>query len=243
MFLLKLKSHDPYTNLAIERFLLEKLQNVLILWRNNPCVVIGRNQNPWAECNLVEMTKDKVLLCRRYSGGGAVYHDLGNSLYSIIQPKNDFCREKTALRIQNALKSIGINLQITKRHDLTFNGFKVSGSAFRITAKSACHHGTMLLNTDLNRLKKYLYVSTTIKSNAVSSIPSPVCNLNISHDEFCNAMINEFDAEETTLDFDFDQFKRELMSSEWLLGQTPKFIENGIEVVSGKVNGEWYKLL
>ncbi|KAJ2817303.1 hypothetical protein IWW50_006215, partial [Coemansia erecta] len=149
------KSTDPYTNLAFEDWLLRNTDPqayVLYLWRNRPTIVIGRNQNPWKECNLDMMQKRDVLLARRTSGGGAVYHDLGNTNYTVLMPRQAFSRDRCALMVAQALKQADIPAYVNARHDVAVGERKVSGSAFRLTSARAFHHGTMLIDADLARL-------------------------------------------------------------------------------------------
>ncbi|KAK2781897.1 Biotin/lipoate A/B protein ligase [Onygenales sp. PD_12] len=124
-------SDDPFVNLSIENFLLERTppnSNILFLYINRPCVVIGRNQNPWLETNLRALDRnignnsdgtDNAILVRRRSGGGAVFHDEGNLNYSVICPKAVFHRDKHAEMVVRALKGVGaVNTRVNERHDI-----------------------------------------------------------------------------------------------------------------------------
>ena len=89
-------SFNPYLNLATEEWIFHHLDpstQILFLWRNEETVVIGRNQNPWSECNLSKMKSDRIHLARRTTGGGAVFHDLGNTNFTFLSPKNSYKRE------------------------------------------------------------------------------------------------------------------------------------------------------
>jgi len=87
------QSNDPYLNLAIEDHIFNDMnpgQHILFLWRNSDCVIIGRNQNPWVECNVRKLKEDNVKLVRRHSGGGAVFQDLGNSIFTFMSSKEKY---------------------------------------------------------------------------------------------------------------------------------------------------------
>lgn len=141
---------------------------VLFLWRNKPTIIIGKHQNPWKECRVQLLEQDGVVLARRRSGGGCVYQDLGNSVFSFLNPISDFSKEdyKTMNNevLLAGLKKLGIHdAEATGRNDLCVGGRKVSGSAYKLSlgkrdgsGRKALHHGTMLLNLDLTALERYL---------------------------------------------------------------------------------------
>ena len=193
-------STNPYVNLSIEHFLLENAppdSSILFLYINQPCVVIGRNQNPWHETNLLALQNDRepitrekndngALLVRRRSGGGAVYHDEGNLNYSVISPRTTFTRNKHAEMVVRALHRVGAtNTSVNDRHDIVMSTGqpqprKISGSAFKLTRHRALHHGTCLLDTpNLNRLGSFLRSPARdyIKAKGVESVRSPVANV------------------------------------------------------------------
>ena len=171
-----LKSSDPCTNLAIENQILLNLDADtvhILFWINNPCVVMGRFQNPFLECKLDKMIKDGVLLVRRQSGGGCVYHDLNNLNYSFITNKIHHNKDNNHKILIDALSSFEIDAFSTKRVDLFLcdNGTdkKFSGSAFKEKKDTAFHHGTLLIDSDLDRLNYYL----TPKDLNVKSVSIP----------------------------------------------------------------------
>lgn len=172
---------DIHFNLALEKYLVEELDpksTVLFLWRNSPVVVIGRYQNPWEECRLSEMADKGVVLARRCSGGGAVYQDLGNICFTIISPVEEGRKERNFKAVADALGYMGIEAQISGRNDITVDGLKVSGSAFQTTKGRFCHHGTMLVSTDLACLPNYLTPDKRkLESHGVRSVASRVANL------------------------------------------------------------------
>lgn len=225
---------DIHFNLAFEKYLIEKKDGFsLFLWQNAPSVIIGRYQNPYEECNLVAMKEDNVKLARRYSGGGAVYHDLGNVCFTIIDDKDSISIKKNFECVVKALEALGIKAEVSGRNDITVNGKKVSGSAFQHTRERSCHHGTMLLNSDLEIFSRYLTPSREkLESHSVKSVSSRVANLGIEKEPFIKAMENSFGQGGKTTAVsaillktnDYIKEQYELLSSEdWLLGKSPKF--------------------
>ena len=156
-------SHHPHFNLSLEHHLLRSQPAqvpVVLLYRNDPCIVIGRNQNPWSECNLERMKTDHVYLARRTSGGGAVYHDLGNTNFTFLSPREGYDRSINTEIVLSALRRLGVTASASGRNDLVIEAEdgprKFSGSAFRETRDRAFHHGTFLLNVNLDQLSQYL---------------------------------------------------------------------------------------
>eukprot|EP00768_Dysnectes_brevis_P005218 gnl/Dysnectes_brevis/374_a416_3809.p1 GENE.gnl/Dysnectes_brevis/374_a416_3809~~gnl/Dysnectes_brevis/374_a416_3809.p1 ORF type:complete len:348 (+),score=75.46 gnl/Dysnectes_brevis/374_a416_3809:594-1637(+) len=195
------ESNNPWLNLAVEEYLLEEgpqFEPTLYLWRNEPVVVIGRNQNPYSECNLDAMTRDGVLLARRKSGGGAVYHDLGNTNFTLLSPLASFDKEGNTAIITSALAEMGIEATPSGRNDITVDGHKVSGSAYKIGARSAFHHGTLLMNVGLTSLGEYLTPSRSkLESKGIKSVRSRVANLSsfnsdVDHETLCPLIEKHF---------------------------------------------------
>lgn len=199
-------SFDPHLNLAVEEWIFHNLsaeQQILFLWRNQNTVVIGRNQNPWSECNLEKMKTDSITLARRTTGGGAVFHDLGNTNFTFLSPKSGYKRETNLKVILDALEKFGIHGQVSGRNDLLVpsadGGRKFSGSAFREKADRAFHHGTVLMNADLSKLAQYLTPHPKkMKAKGKESVRSRVVNLNeiapsLDHQEFCQGVISSFE--------------------------------------------------
>lgn len=193
--------HDPWFNLATEDWLFKTFpedHHVLFLWRNKPCIVIGRFQNPWNECNIKAMETDGVVLARRQSGGGAVYHDLGNTNFTFMSPRNEYDKDRNFGIIIKALEKFGITAEQSGRNDILVDGKKVSGSAFRMTTQRAFHHGTLLIKTDMGKLPQYLTPDKTkLQSKGVKSVASRVANLTeyasaLTHDSLCDEIIATF---------------------------------------------------
>lgn len=172
---------DPWYNLALEEFLLKHVREneiILYLWQNDNTVVVGKNQNCWKECKCSELEKDGGKLARRLSGGGAVYHDLGNLNFTFVMDKELYNLEKQLKVIIEALKNIDIEAEFSGRNDITVKGRKFSGNAFYNTKSTVLHHGTLLINSDFSKLAGYLQVSKEkIQSKGVESVQSRVINL------------------------------------------------------------------
>jgi lipoate-protein ligase A len=158
---LLLSDSRPLFNLAVEECIFRQMdpnQRVLFLWRNANTVVIGRAQNPWKECNTRRMEEDGVTLARRSSGGGAVFHDLGNSCFTFMAGKPEYDKSISTAIVLDALTRLGVRLSPPGATICWWRlrtGRKVSGSAYRRPDRGF-HHGTLLLDADLGRLANYL---------------------------------------------------------------------------------------
>jgi lipoate-protein ligase A len=180
-------SYDPHFNLALEELLTESVKSgpderdkaILYLWQNADTVVIGKSQNAWNECRTDALRADKGTLARRTSGGGAVFHDLGNLCYSFIVGRTSYDLHRQLKVILEAVNSYGIDAVFSGRNDIvTSDGRKFSGNAFRFTSSAGLMHGTLLVNADFTKLQKYLKVSTAkIAAKGVASVRSRVVNL------------------------------------------------------------------
>lgn len=174
-------SLNPYHNLAVEEYLMMHAGDselIVYLWQNEHTIVIGRNQNVWQECKVSEFTKDGGRIVRRLSGGGAVYHDLGNLNFTFCVKKADYDVDKQLEVILTAVQLLGINARKTGRNDITIEGRKFSGNAFYRTGQYCYHHGTLLLDADTEKMVQYLNVDTAkLQSKGVSSVKARVTNL------------------------------------------------------------------
>lgn len=173
--------HNPYLNLAVESNLLDNfLPNTisLFLWKNRQTVVIGTNQNPYSECDTESLLNEGGFLARRRTGGGAVYHDLGNLNFSFVADKNIYDVKRQMQVIQKALLNFNLETEVSGRNDITYQGRKFSGNAFAKTKNQGLHHGTILIKTDSERLQKYLKVKPAkLHKHGVKSVSSRVINL------------------------------------------------------------------
>ena len=175
------QSYDPHYNLAVEEYLLESVepgQCVLYLWQNRNTVVIGRNQNPWKECRTTLLEQEGGHLARRLSGGGAVFHDLGNLNFTFLVCLEDYSVPRQMEVNRSAVASLGIPAEVSGRNDILARGRKFSGNAFYKNGRQAYHHGTLLVAADMEKLGRYLNPSKAkLKAKGVDSVRSRVVNL------------------------------------------------------------------
>ena len=173
--------YDPFLNRAVEQYLTEHQEEGVVtmyLWKNERTVVIGYNQNPFSECNVKLLLAEGGHLMRRGTGGGAVYHDLGNINFSFVADKDLYDVRRQLSVIQNALIAYGLKAEISGRNDLTCDGRKFSGNAFAKGKSNNLHHGTILIKTDGAMMQRYLIVDKAkLMKNGVKSVASRVVNL------------------------------------------------------------------
>lgn len=239
------KETDPYKNLALEEYLLHKLSNdecILYLWQNEKTVVIGRNQNPWKECKVKELSLDGGKLVRRLSGGGAVYHDLGNLNFTFLVTKENYDVQKQLEVIVKAVNSLGIPAVPTGRNDIIVEGRKFSGNAFFSINDKCYHHGTILVDVDMSSLSKYLNVSRKkLQSKGVDSVKSRVTNLrdyrpDITIDILIEELVKAFgetyglvpmEMEVSKLPTkDLEQGRQKFSSWDWIYGKKIEFTDS-----------------
>lgn len=172
---------DGWQNLATDEYFLNTVspdEMLLHIYVNADCVVIGKNQNAWRECNLSVMQKDGVKLVRRISGGGAVFHDAGNVNFSFIAGNERYDVTRQMAVIVRAMRELGVPAECSGRNDILADGKKFSGNAFCSRGGASQHHGTLLVSAELSRLGNYLNVSEKkIKSKGIASVRARVCNL------------------------------------------------------------------
>lgn len=202
------QSTNPYFNLALEEYLFMNEQPkmpLFMLWQNENTIVVGRNQNVMEEINLQFVNDLKIKVVRRNTGGGTVYHDLGNVNYTFIQEKDssmgmDFLQ--FSLPIIKTLQKWGVKAECTKRNDLRINDLKFSGSAQAEKNGRILHHGTLLFNSNLDFLRAALQIKNDkFQSKSIQSVRSSITNISdhlsekISIDDFCNELISVMQAE------------------------------------------------
>ncbi|CAH4031313.1 unnamed protein product [Pieris brassicae] len=178
------QSTDIYTNLAMEDWMYRNMDfsnhHVMMVWRNEPCVVIGRHQNPWLEANVPFLGDKEIALARRNSGGGTVYHDRGNLNITFFTHRDRYDRKYNLEIIKRALyRSFGIKSLINERQDIIVRDkYKISGTAAKLSRLTAYHHCTLLVNANKADLSKALAKREHgIQTTATPSTPSPVVNL------------------------------------------------------------------
>lgn len=246
--ILKSAVTNPWFNLATEDWIFQALDpqsHTLFLWRNSETVVIGRSQNPWVECKTDKMAEDDVFLARRQSGGGAVFHDLGNTNFTFLSPKSDYDQDANFTIIINALKKLGVEATLSGRNDMQVGDKKISGSAFKHSVDRSFHHGTLLVNADMQKLGDYLNPHPLkLQAKGIKSVRSRVANLvefneAINHETLSQAMIEAFceyygqdvadtpveELDEATLAQEphLNKYYQQMADWEWRFGKTPEF--------------------
>lgn len=182
MKFIRLHTTDPYYNLAVEEYLfLHSDDDVFMLWQNDKTVVIGKNQNAYAELDVDYAREQGIRIARRITGGGAVYHDMGNLNYTYISAKKEHSEIDFAsfcAPIIESLRSMGVEASLSGRNDLMVNEKKVSGNAQHSSGGRVLHHGTLLYDSDLSVLSTVLRADPEkLKAKAIRSVSSRVMNI------------------------------------------------------------------
>jgi lipoate---protein ligase len=182
MLIIRRHNTDPYFNLATEEYVLKEIaDDSFMLWRNSPAIIVGKHQNTLAEINLDYVKQNNIKVVRRLSGGGAVFHDLGNLCFTFTQKGEnekliDFRRYTEP--ILEVLIKLGINARFEGRNDLTIEGKKFSGNAEHIWKNKVLHHGTLLFSSHMPDLGAALNADPLkFKDKAVKSVRSRVTNI------------------------------------------------------------------
>ncbi|MGE6441355.1 lipoate--protein ligase [Psychrobacter sp. NPDC078409] len=243
--ILKSTVTNPWFNLATEDWIFNTLNpdsHTLFLWRNSETVVIGRSQNPWVECKTDKMEADDVFLARRQSGGGAVFHDLGNTNFTFLSPSDAYDQEANFTIIINALKKLDIDATLSGRNDMQVDDRKISGSAFRHAADRSFHHGTLLVNANMQKLGDYLNPHPLkLKAKGIKSVRARVANLvdfneTINHkilsdaiiEAFCEyhgeiAQVEQLDEASLAKQPTLNAYYQQMADWDWRFGKTPEF--------------------
>lgn len=261
-------SHDPYFNMALEEYLITQTPDDsewLMLWQNQPAVIVGRHQNTAEEVNQDFARENHIAVVRRMSGGGAVFHDLGNLNFTfVVNLSGDHSFARFARPVLDALQKLGIAAELSGRNDLTIKGRKFSGNAQFIGKKRLLHHGTLLFDTDLDIMQKVLNVNPDkMASKGVKSVSSRVTNIadhmrkSITIQELQEAItqaVNEYWPLELSRQLTAEENSKvnQLADSkyrrwEWNYGQSPQFnlqrnrrypwgqIDIRLEVIKGRI--------
>lgn len=234
---------NPYINIAVENHLLSLPSDgevTMYLWQNHRTVVIGQNQNPYAECNVAQLEHDGGYLMRRRTGGGAVFHDLGNLNFSFVVPYEAYDTTRQFSVLRHAVETYGLDTAVSGRNDVLCQGRKFSGNAFAKGKYQRLHHGTILIRTDVADLQRYLKVKPAkLQKHGVASVQSRVVNLSelvpeITAQNIVPRLIAAFEQEYgtplQTIDFDtvsahpeVQELYSQFASDEWKYGRWQQF--------------------
>jgi lipoate-protein ligase A len=246
---------DPNFCLATEEYLLKnRTEDIFMVWQSRDAVVVGKHQNALAEINYRYVRENKIQLARRISGGGTVFHDMGNVNFSVI--KNFIRADEISFRqftepVAEALSALGIRTGTTGRNDLTADGKKISGNAEHIHKNRVLHHGTLLYSSDLGRLGKAIsVVPGKYQGKSVQSIRSKVTNISsciaisLSLSQFMLFLIDHFRKNNpgSSMDVLSQQEKEEVQrlseqkyqTPEWQFGYSPAYLFDNSFEWSGK---------
>ena len=258
---------SPWINLAFEENMLPLASSrgiILYLWRNQHTVVIGRNQNAWKECRTVLLEEEGGSLARRLSGGGAVYHDLGNLNFTFLTSHGRYDVSRQTEVLVRALQFLGISAVRTGRNDISVEDRKVSGNAYYSGRAGRLHHGSILINGNIDRMTRYLQPSAAkLKSKGIDSVRSRVANLrefspSITVDGVKNAIaaafLEEYGGRGEPIDLcsmlnegTFQPLLEKFSSRDWIYGRSPDFdldidhrfdwgnMELGFSVLEGRI--------
>ena len=234
-------SIDPFFNLAAEEFVLKNFtDDVFMLWRNDQSIIIGKYQNTAAEINLDFVKERGIKVVRRQTGGGAVFHDLGNVNYTFIAPKDSGDFRTFSEPILQVLNKLGVPAKFEGRNDLTIDGQKFSGNAQCIYQNRILHHGTLLFASEMDDLSAALKVNPLkFKDKAVKSVRKRVTNISthlphpMSVTEFIDTVMQYVSTQVENAEFytftdddlqKINQLKKEKYDTwEWNYGASPKF--------------------
>ncbi len=229
---IRLTTTDPYRNLAVEEYLFKNSEeDIFMLWQNRPSVIIGKNQNAYAEVELAYAEEVGIDICRRITGGGAVYHDEGNLNYTFITNTGgahtlDYAY--FASPIISALASFGITATLSGRNDLECGGKKISGNAQAVSGGRILHHGTLLFSVDVDTLGAVLRTDKEkLSYRAVKSHRGRVGNL--------SAMLGK----EVGIDGFIDQIEKQVLAETGAVSMPPPTNEAIDALAERNRNREW----
>lgn len=252
-------SNDPAYNVALEAYAFQKLteiDEIFILWINEPAIIIGRHQNTIQEINKEFIDKNGIHVVRRLSGGGAVYHDLNNLNYTIISNNTQegaFDFQTFSKPVIDTLAKLGVKAEFTGRNDLEINGQKFAGNAQAYYKGRMMHHGCLLFDVDMSVLGQALKVSKDkIESKGIKSVRARVTNIvdhlsdKITVQEFSDAILAQMKEEYPEMDeyvlSDAELSEIQAMRDnqfatwDWTYGKAPEYtIERGVRYPAGKI--------
>lgn len=259
MIYIETNSNDPRYNTAVEFYAfneLAKIDDVFILWINEPCIVVGKNQNTTEEINQKYCDDNNIKIVRRVSGGGAVYHDLNNLNYTIIssgRSGEEFNFKSFSQPVIDALASLGVEANFTGRNDLEISGQKFCGNAQYVRSGRIMHHGCLMFDVNTSVLAEALKVSKDkIESKGIKSVRARVTNIKehlpnkeMTVEDFKNALKTHMNEKYGMTDYTFTaedianikEIQKEKNDSwDWVYGKNPEFnIKRNRRLATGKI--------
>ncbi|WP_027120519.1 lipoate--protein ligase [Mycoplasmopsis lipofaciens] len=257
MKIFRIKETSPYTTLSLENIIMNDTDftgDILLIYQHDNAIIVGNNQNTFEEINHEYVKQNNICLARRMSGGGAVYHDLGNINFSFISNNNKTNSYERFLEPVIAFfKSLGLDAQFHGRNDILLNGCKISGNAQYISKNRIVSHGTLLFNVDLTKLSKALNPNKIkYESKGIQSIRKRVTNIydelkiKMSTEEFINKLLDFFVKEYKgeIIEIPYKKYEEKLnklrtkfSSDEWIFNKKATFtFQNGEKFTGGILN-------
>ena len=228
---------DPYFNLACEQYMLENSDGeIVMLWRNSPSVIIGKNQNTYAELNIDYVLENKIKVVRRLTGGGAVFHDLGNINFTFITPEKD-CKaldfQRFTKPVIDTLNELNVPAELSGRNDIVVDGRKISGNAQTSYNGKIMHHGTLLFSANMSKLEGALNPNKEkLSTKGIKSVKSRVGNITdlyeVTPEKFTESFLKRFDGNTVCISESEEKAIQKLadekyMTWEWNFGKSGRF--------------------
>lgn len=256
MLLINNTNTNAYFNLAMEEYFLKNAtEDVFMLWRNESTIVVGKNQNTLSEINYEYVKENNIKVVRRQSGGGAVFHDLGNINFTFISCNDNSFSDfkKFTMPIIEALRNLNIHAEFSGRNDLLIDNQKFSGNAQYNYQNKVMHHGTLLFSSEINDLSSALKVKPSkFEGKGVKSVKSRVTNIsnhlekNMTVLEFKEYLMNFINNKDESncfyelSDHDINEINKlvdeKYSTWEWNFGHSPKYsLNNEIKYPGGNI--------
>lgn len=236
------KNTDIFYHLALEEFLLKQTsEDFFFLWQADDVAVVGKHQNPYKELDFSYANEHHIKIARRLSGGGTVFHDLGNINFTIIKNTEEGKQvdlKKHSQDVFKALELMGLDLSYSSRNDFLLNGQKVSGNAEHVYKNRILHHGTLLFNTDVSKLNKIINNQPEkYNDKTIASVKSTVSNISkymhpsINIEAFKALLFQNLllvnvenrEIDEPNYTQAIELIEKKYKSEEWVFGHTPKY--------------------
>lgn len=256
MLLINNTSTNAYFNLAMEEYFLKNTtEDIFMLWRNENAIIVGKNQNTLSEINYEYVKENNIKVVRRQSGGGAVFHDLGNINFTFISCNNNSFSDfkRFTMPIIEALKTLNIQAEFSGRNDLLINNQKFSGNAQYNYKNKVMHHGTLLFSSQINDLSSALKVKPSkFEGKGIKSVKSRVTNIsnhlenNMTVSEFKEYLMNFINNKDehnqfyNLSDYDISEINKlvdeKYSTWEWNFGHSPKYsLNNEVKYPGGNI--------